>query len=131
MRWVLRRKDFETSGAYRREFANLLARTTLREETSTAMQELVFGELVTNAVRYGDEPMGVCVDFDDTSLTIVVENSGTCVDGEPRVPHAMAEGGRGLLIVRALVSRLHIERTPEIACRITATMPSVDADVAS
>ncbi len=96
----------------------------MRDESSAAMQELVFGELVTNAVRYGDEPMGVCVDLADTSLTIVVENSGECADLEIRTPSPSAEGGRGLVIVRALVSGLKIERTPEIACRITATMES-------
>lgn len=121
--WVLRRRDYETCCAYRREFSQLLdgaARTTANAEGD---EELVFGELVTNAVRYGDEPMGVSVEIDDASLKIVVENSGRCADLWQRYPSANSEGGRGLHIVRALVSRLDIERTSEVPCRITATMP--------
>ncbi len=87
------------------------------------VHELVFGELVTNAVRYGDEPMGVSVEVDDALLKIVVENAGSCANGEAFVAGAHAESGRGLSIVRALVSRLEIERTRDVACRITATMP--------
>jgi len=122
-RWVLRQKDLETSCAYRREFSSLLARSVVRDTTTDGLHELVFGEVVTNAVRHGDEPMCVCVEFDHASLKIVVENAGSCAGLEKIVASPSAEGGRGLLIVRALVSRLDIERTPEVACRITATMP--------
>lgn len=120
--WVLRRRDYETSCAYRREFSQLLDETDGANVSTDGCEELVFGELVTNAVRYGDEPMGVSVELDDASLRIVVENSGRCADLTQRSPSANSEGGRGLLIVRALVSRLEIEQTSDVPCRITATM---------
>lgn len=126
-RWVLRRRDLETSCAYRREFSSLLARSVVRDTTTDGLHELVFGELVTNAVRHGDEPMCVCVDFDDASLKIVVENAGGCAALEKVVAGPNAEGGRGLLIVRALVSKLVIEHSREVPCRITATMPVASA----
>lgn len=115
--------DYETSCAYRREFSRMLARDDRRDARVSGLPELVFGELVTNAVRYGDEPMGVCVELDEASLKITVENSGACADCMPYAAGPNAEGGRGLLIVRALVSRLDIEVTPDVPCRITATMP--------
>ncbi len=124
-RWVLRRRDFETSAAYRREFASLLARRTTEERSAAGLHELVFGELVTNAVRYGEEPMCVGVTFDDASLTIVTENAGPHVDLERPQPAPSVEGGRGLHIVRSIVSSLAVESTDAVPVRITATMPVV------
>ncbi|GAC1307957.1 MAG: hypothetical protein NVSMB19_20940 [Vulcanimicrobiaceae bacterium] len=102
----------------------MLAEAIERDTSSHGLHELVFGELVTNAVRYGDEPMCVFVEFDETFVKIVVENAGECASCELHVANSSAEGGRGLHIVRALVSRLEIERTADVPCRITATMPA-------
>ena len=121
-KWTLRQRDFETSCSYRREFLRFLTDDVGRDVISDGSHELVFGELVTNAVRYGEEPMGVCVETDHESVVIVVENSGSCADCKTRVAHASAEGGRGLHIVRALVSQLVIERDAGVPCRVTATM---------
>ncbi len=122
-RWVLRQRDFETSCKYRREFSRFLSQSLESDASSDGWHELVFGELVTNAVRHGDEPMSVYVEFDKTSLKIVVENAGSCAGYERHVARQAAESGRGLHIVRALVSRLEIVRTPDVPCRIIATMP--------
>ena len=123
MQWTLRQRDFETSCGYRREFSRLLSETLGCDSTSDCALELVFGELVTNAVRYGDEPMSVWVDISGRTARIVVENAGSCATPEVHVASPSSEGGRGLSIVRSLVTRLQIERTPEVACRITAVMP--------
>lgn len=120
--WTLRRKDYETSCEYRREFSRLLAETIDRDPSADGTYELVFGELVTNAVRYGDEPMCVFVEVSGDCVRIVVENAGSCAKCERPTASPTAEGGRGLQIVRALVNRLDIERTADVACRITATM---------
>lgn len=120
--WKLRRKDYQTSCEYRREFSRLLAETIDRDASADVSYELVFGELVTNAVRYGDEPMCVYVDVTDGCVRIVVENAGSCASCDVHVASPTCEGGRGLHIVRALVSKLDIERTADVACRITATM---------
>ncbi|GAC1310990.1 MAG: hypothetical protein NVS2B3_11550 [Vulcanimicrobiaceae bacterium] len=122
-KWTLRRRDFETSCSYRREFLRFLCDDVGRDVVSDGSHELVFGELVTNAVRYGEEPMRVYVSTDHDSVVIVVENAGSCADCKARTAHASAEGGRGLHIVRALVSRLEIERDADVPCRVTATMP--------
>lgn len=130
--WILRRRDYRTSSSYRREFARLLAETLGDDASAQGLYELVFGELVTNAVRYGDEPMcaWVDVDLDEGIVRIVVENAGGCANREPRVALPSSEGGRGLHIVRALVERLDIESTPDVACRVTATMSATAAEVA-
>ena len=82
---------------------------------------------MTNAVRYGDDPMSVVVAVDDGCLLICVDNAGDCFD---LVSRLMAEptttGGRGLQIVRALADTMtveRVERLPEPACRVTVTAP--------
>jgi anti-sigma regulatory factor (Ser/Thr protein kinase) len=42
--------------------------------------ELIFGELVTNAVRYGASPVRVEVEQDADQLAISIEDFGTCFD---------------------------------------------------
>ena len=102
----------------------LAARRSTRRQVAL---ELIFGELVTNAVRYGDDPMSVVVAVDDGCLLICVDNAGDCFD---LVSRLMAEptttGGRGLQIVRALADTMtveRVERLPEPACRVTVTAP--------
>lgn len=63
--------------------------------------ELLVGELVANAVVHGTGPVRVTLDAEGHLLRIAVHDNGS---GTPRAaaPSASKEGGRGLLIVRAL-----------------------------
>jgi serine phosphatase RsbU (regulator of sigma subunit)/PAS domain-containing protein/anti-sigma regulatory factor (Ser/Thr protein kinase) len=65
--------------------------------------ELVLSELVTNAIRYGAEPIRVRVLFDRTLICEVFDSSSTA----PHLRYAAMtdEGGRGLFLVAQLAER--------------------------
>jgi anti-sigma regulatory factor (Ser/Thr protein kinase) len=71
--------------------------------------ELVTAELIANSVRHGATPVSlhVATDADDgcRSVTLVARDGGEwdVTDSDP-------DGGRGLLLVRALSARLDVER---------------------
>ncbi len=85
--------------------------------------EIVFGELVTNAVRYGKRPVDVDVDVEPRKLTIRVEDWGECFDlSQPVHASSRSEGGRGLEIVKSLASAVRVEAGAEHPCVVVATL---------
>jgi len=72
--------------------------------------ELVVSELVTNAIRYGSEPIQLRLIYDKT---LICEVS----DGDSTSPHlrrarTLDEGGRGLLLVAQLTANWGTRHTP-------------------
>ncbi|MEW1779777.1 PAS domain-containing protein [Streptomyces sp. NPDC086777] len=65
--------------------------------------ELVVSELVTNAIRYGEPPVQLCLIRDRTLIREVSDGSST--SPHLRRAHAFDEGGRGLLLVAQLTQR--------------------------
>lgn len=86
-----------------------LAQWGLDELTFTT--ELVLSELVTNAIRYGGEPIQVRVLYDRTLICEVFDSSNT----SPHLRYAAMtdEGGRGLFLVAQLSERWGTRYTPE------------------
>lgn len=120
-RWPLKHQDFSGAAARRKAFRDLMCETF--EVTDVSAHELVFGELVTNAVRYGTEPISVAIAVHERQLQIQVENAGPCFDLERSLRQPPSNwGGRGLKIVRKLVNSLTVESLPHLRCRVTATM---------
>ncbi|MDH6622449.1 serine phosphatase RsbU (regulator of sigma subunit)/anti-sigma regulatory factor (Ser/Thr protein kinase)/PAS domain-containing protein [Streptomyces sp. LBL] len=78
-----------------------LARWGLEELTFTT--ELILSELVTNAIRYGGDPIRVRVLYDRTLICEVFDSSST----SPHLRYAAMtdEGGRGLFLVAQLTER--------------------------
>ncbi|MFF6995863.1 SpoIIE family protein phosphatase [Streptomyces sp. NPDC008313] len=79
------------------------------EETGFTL-ELVLSELLTNAIRYGTEPIGVRLLYDET-LTCEVSDAGST---SPHVRRAAItdEGGRGLFLVSQYAQRWGTRYTP-------------------
>jgi len=121
-RWTLKHLDFAKAGATRKSFRHLLSTESCTADIATP--ELVFGELMTNALRYGIEPMSVAVDVRDGMMTIEVEDAGRCFDLAGKLKaRPTTSGGRGLRIVRTLTSSLKVEETATRGCRVIATLP--------
>ncbi|MCH5671208.1 SpoIIE family protein phosphatase/ATP-binding protein [Streptomyces gilvus] len=80
-------------------------------EELTFATELVLSELVTNAIRYGADPIQVRVLFDRTLICEVFDSSST----SPHLRYAAMtdEGGRGLFLVAQLAERWGTRYTPE------------------
>jgi hypothetical protein len=72
--------------------------------------ELIVSELVTNAVRYGDDPVVLRLIRDSTLICEVSDGSSTA----PHLRRARVfdEGGRGLLLVAQLAERWGSRQTP-------------------
>jgi serine phosphatase RsbU (regulator of sigma subunit)/anti-sigma regulatory factor (Ser/Thr protein kinase) len=93
--------DFAAVSRVRRECSEQLTAWGLEELTFTA--ELILSELITNAIRYGAEPVRVRM-LRDRSLVYEVS------DGSSTAPHlryaaTTDEGGRGLYLVAQLADR--------------------------
>ena len=119
-RWSLKRGDFAAVGRWRKEF-----RTFMNEHLPADMvaHELVFGELVTNAVRYGEDPMSAAVTIRDGMTRIDVESGGPGFDlYECLARTPTANGGRGLHIVKNLSESLSAGHKQGDSFCVTATL---------
>jgi anti-sigma regulatory factor (Ser/Thr protein kinase) len=101
--------DPETAGRARAQVRRKLADWHLDEETAQ-ISELIVGELVTNAIRYGNPPLWLRI---IKGLTISCEvHDGSPVMPYLRHPGTLDEFGRGLFIVGRLVQAWGTRRTP-------------------
>jgi anti-sigma regulatory factor (Ser/Thr protein kinase) len=120
--WKLEKGDY--AGAHRAhgELRTLLSERGLAEE-DVATCELVFGELVTNALKYGQEPVAAGATISDSLVHLEIEDSGQCfcLKEDLEVPLDSTRG-RGLLLSSALTGSLNVEKTSG-RCRVTATLP--------
>jgi anti-sigma regulatory factor (Ser/Thr protein kinase) len=93
--------------------ARALIRSALKDQTRTTytdIAELLTAELVTNAVEHtnGDDPIELVVERDTTGFQVKVYDRdpappGNLSDpGDDCPPDVWQEGGRGLLLIRAL-----------------------------
>jgi anti-sigma regulatory factor (Ser/Thr protein kinase) len=90
--------------------------------------ELVVSELAANAVLHGAAPVTIVLTrLDDTSLRLTV--SDTAVDVLPPEPPqaALAETGRGLMVVAAIATRWGWQVDPDGATKTVWVELSVDA----
>ncbi|MFE2517621.1 SpoIIE family protein phosphatase [Streptomyces mirabilis] len=73
--------------------------------------ELILSELITNAIRYGSEPIHVRLIHDRTLICEVSDSSST----SPHLRYAatMDEGGRGLFLVSQMAERWGTRYTPQ------------------
>ncbi len=79
-------------------------------DEASFVTELILSELVTNAIRYGSEPIRVRLLRDRTLICEVSDSSSTA----PHLRYAatMDEGGRGLFLVAQLAERWGTRYTP-------------------
>ncbi|MFE0678534.1 SpoIIE family protein phosphatase [Streptomyces sp. NPDC058867] len=96
-------------GKVRASVSRRLARWDLEELSFTT--ELILSELVTNAIRYGADPIRVRMLYDRTLICEVYDTSNT----SPHLRYAATtdEGGRGLFLVAQLSDRWGTRYTTE------------------
>ena len=109
-RWSIHTDNVQQVGASRRSFADAFRRhgATLDD---VAMAEVVFGELVGNAVRYAPGPVEVIADWSGPDPVLHVVDSGP---GFRHIsilpPDLLSESGRGLFIVSALTHDFRVAK---------------------
>jgi anti-sigma regulatory factor (Ser/Thr protein kinase) len=113
---TLARGDVDAAQRSRREFREFLA---LHSAKDPVAHELIFGELVANAVRHGAEPMSVEVRIEGGVVHTNVASRGTfSLEGRLDSPSPMVGGGRGLGIVNSLADEFTVSSSGDTAhCR--------------
>jgi anti-sigma regulatory factor (Ser/Thr protein kinase) len=111
-RWSIHTDDGRSVGASRRAFlAALMDHGAASEDVGLA--EIVFGELVSNAVRYAPGPIEVIVDWSGPDPVLHVLDSGP---GFHHIaiapPDPLSESGRGLFIVSSLTHDFRVSTEP-------------------
>jgi anti-sigma regulatory factor (Ser/Thr protein kinase) len=119
--WRIRKGDFAAASAARRDFAARLRRREVALSSAHDAQ-LIFGEVVSNAVRRARAIIEVDV-LCDARIDLRVSDDGECFDKAGIAPAPLlAEGGRGLYIARALARDFDVS-VKDGRCVVSATLP--------
>jgi len=105
----------------RREFMELLH---ARGAGDFDAAELVYGELIGNAVRHAPGRITVRLAWDGDCPTLVVHDEGRSFQPKIALPYdPLAESGRGLFIVRTLALDFRVEDVVGDGSRVIARLP--------
>jgi anti-anti-sigma factor len=95
-----------------------LERARLADQIDQAV--LVTSELVTNAVIHAHSELRLLVELHDDQLHLAVQDASPHLLHLATTPDALAEGGRGLLLVEALATTWQVQHPPDggkvVAC---------------
>jgi serine phosphatase RsbU (regulator of sigma subunit)/anti-sigma regulatory factor (Ser/Thr protein kinase) len=113
-RWTFETADAATAQRARAVFASVLAQAgMLDEDVFTA--ELIFGELLSNAVRYAPGRVDVVLDWTRSATAILhFLDRGPGFVVVPRLPtDLLSERGRGLFLVWSLSEDFNVTKRPD------------------
>lgn len=110
-RWVFDTADHATAQRSRAVFASVLADGCMLDE-DVFTSELIFGELLSNAVRYASGLVEVVLDWSETSTAILhFLDSGPGFVLMPRLPSdLLSERGRGLFLIWSLSEDFNVTK---------------------
>jgi anti-sigma regulatory factor (Ser/Thr protein kinase) len=98
----------------------------LREHASSgsdfAAAEIIYGELVSNVVRYANGRISIVLEWELAFAVLRVRDFGKGFEHDFHLPHSASESGRGLFIVHKLARKLEIEARPT-GSEVRATLP--------
>lgn len=107
-----------------RELLDLYLRRLATEDSDFYAASLAFGELIANVVRHAPGRIQVRLDWSRSQPVLSVCDHGPGFALRPELPDdPLAEGGRGLFIVAALVGDLTVEKVPDNGTMVRATLP--------
>lgn len=110
--WDLERGDYAGAAVARQAFvAHLRVRAVWNADYDAA--EVIFGELVANAVTHARTKAIAEVWFDEWAHLHVRDDGGACTQKPIAAAPQHVESGRGLYMVRALARALRIESTDD------------------
>lgn len=119
--WRIPRGDFAAASEARREFANYL-NVQANDRSKHEDAELIFGEIVSNAVRCARSSVEIQLSCGSWATLRVIDD-GDCFDESkisPRGPQA--EGGRGLYIAKTLARSFSLSVNYG-ECIVSVTLP--------
>lgn len=123
-RWRFDVGDSAAAYAIKRNLLDAVAEAT-GEHADIAGCELIFGELIGNALRYAPGPLSVSLESDERGPVLHLVDEGPGFDGGLGLPDDLwAESGRGLFLVEAIAADLAIERLPHYGSYIKVRFPT-------
>jgi PAS domain S-box-containing protein len=129
--WRFVSTDARTGANARRDAGELIARWTGVEDARFA-GELVFGELIANAVRHAPGGLRVIAETaGDGIARLTVEDSGYGFTPTDNDIDPLEESGRGLSLVRAVADDVKIEPTSRGGTRVIVTFRPLAAALVS
>ena len=119
---------FDALDAARAQGARAAFVAHLREEgapkSDYAAAEVIFGELVSNVVRYAPGPIDIDLEWNDDAPTLHVLDRGPYFTIAPLLPNdTFSESGRGLFIVQALGEGLQVTPLPRRGNHVSVRLP--------
>jgi anti-sigma regulatory factor (Ser/Thr protein kinase) len=122
--WHLDRGDFVAAARARAEFRGKLSGLCTAESDIDAA-EIIFGELLTNALRYSTGDAAAELRCHGDRITLEVCDEGDCFDPASVAAGERlgdADGGRGLMIARGLAEEFAVSAA-EGTCTVSARLP--------
>lgn len=109
--------------ALRRELTDYLQRHA-ESGSDLDAAEVVFSELVANAVRHAGGPVWVSVDWTGEEPVLTVQDLGPGFDlGRLELPPPTQPGGRGLYLVSHMAEELRVARKRAGGAKVSAVLP--------
>ncbi|HEX2029899.1 MAG TPA: methanogen output domain 1-containing protein [Actinomycetota bacterium] len=123
MDWFMDSADVDALPALRREMVDYLRRHA-EPGSDLDAAEVVFSELVTNAVRHAGGPVWTSVDWSAREPVITVHDLGPGFHLEDRgLPQPSEHGGLGLYIVTHMTEHLEVARKRAGGAKVSAVLP--------
>ena len=124
-RWAFDVADSAAAYAIKRDFV-----AAVREQYGDAADvdacEVIFGELVGNALRYAPGRLSLGLAVDARGVWLHVMDDGPGFSGPPSLPDDVwSESGRGLFLVGALSQELSIRRLPAYGTYVKVLLPTL------
>jgi anti-sigma regulatory factor (Ser/Thr protein kinase) len=122
-RWEFDRSDLSATSRARAEFTQAL-REACTPESDVLAAATIFGELVSNAIRYGEAPIEATLSDEGEPPVLRVVDRGQGFGSIPMVPSSgSAENGRGLFICSRLARLLSTHHRPDGGFEVEAYLP--------
>jgi anti-sigma regulatory factor (Ser/Thr protein kinase) len=96
------------------------------ESTTEQMEacEVIFSELIGNAVRHAPGPLSISATLEDGSVFLHMIDEGPGFEYRPSLPADLwAESGRGLFLISALCEGMSVSRLPGYGSYIRVQLP--------
>ena len=123
-RWQFEAEDARAAYTMRDEYFKALSRVCKIDQEDASACNLIFAELIGNAVRHAPGPIGVSLEFCGREAVLHVIDKGRGFTYEPTLPPSVwAESGRGLYLISMLARNVRVERLPGLGSHVTVTLP--------
>jgi PAS domain S-box-containing protein len=123
--WTLRWRFDPRDSRHARDIRETLSEAllTFRPDVDVQAAQLVFGELIGNAVRHAPGHVDVEIAWDDPATPVLhVFDDGPGYAPQPCLPSQEAESGRGLYIVSQLTRDFRVTKLPERGAHARAVL---------